>query len=324
MTATLRLLAAPEQRFEWIVALERERFIIDRFATPEALLQAPRPYDEYATLVRLDQEPQALSKLLKDIRTVTDSAVILIQSKGSPDLAFVARSCGASDYLREPIIAADLIASVETCLAEKRNANDQTRGTDAVFAGERMVGGSPAMNQLRQQILKVAATDCNVLVTGETGTGKELAAELIYLNSFRKERRFVCINCAAIPDALLESELFGYEQGAFTGAHTSRPGQLELADGGVLFLDEIGEMSLPAQAKILRAIDHKEVQRLGRRTGIKVDIRIICATNRDLEAEVKRGAFRADLFFRLNVAHLQLPPLRTRKEDLSDLANLYC
>ena len=133
----------------------------------------------------------------------------------------------------------------------------------------------------------------------------------------------MCINCAAIPDALLESELFGYEKGAFTGAQTAKPGQLELAHGGSLFLDEIGEMSLSSQAKILRVIEGKEVQRLGRRMGITVDVRILCATNRDLEAEVRRGTFRADLFFRLKVARLHLPPLRERKEDLTELAAYY-
>jgi transcriptional regulator with PAS, ATPase and Fis domain len=172
---------------------------------------------------------------------------------------------------------------------------------------------------VRTQIARIAATDCNVLITGETGTGKELAAELIHENSSRRHERFLCVNCAAIPEALFESELFGYERGAFTGAHSTRRGQLELADKGVLFLDEIGEMNLHAQAKILRAIEGKEVQRLGRQTGIKSDVRIVCATNRDLESEVEKGTFRADLFFRLNVAQLKLPPLRDRKEDLHEL-----
>ena len=184
-----------------------------------------------------------------------------------------------------------------------------------------MIGESRQMSMVRGHLARIAETDCNALVTGETGTGKELAAELIHLNSSRRSRQFVCVNCAAMPETLLESELFGYEKGAFTGANASRPGYLELADGGTLFLDEIGEMSLGAQAKILRAIDTKEVQRLGHRSGIRVNVRIVCATNRDLEAEVANGTFRADLFFRLNVARLRLPPLRERKSDIAGLVS---
>ena len=315
--ATLRLLKG-DQALEWVAALERKHFIIDRFGTIEELLAAPSPEANHPILVYLDRVPIRLEQL----KLLTELPVILIQSKESSDLAFTARACGVSDYLREPVSAGDVISSVEACLAEMHSRRPWDR-LPALLGGDRMVGSGRAMNELRQKIAQVAATDCNVLITGETGTGKELAAELIHHNSARKQHRLVCVNCAAIPEALLESELFGYEQGAFTGAHFSKPGQMETADGGVMFFDEIGEMSFGAQAKLLRAIEHKEVHRLGRRTGIKIDARIICATNRDLEAEVKKGAFRADLFFRLNVAHLRLPPLRERKEDLRELADLY-
>ncbi|HMD70416.1 MAG TPA: sigma-54 dependent transcriptional regulator [Bryobacteraceae bacterium] len=248
--------------------------------------------------------------------------MILIQSAESPDLAAVARAYGVSDYLREPISADDLVSSVRKCLGESRLPRPRiTRAT--LSGGERMVGNSPVMAELRRRIASIAAADCNVLITGETGTGKELAAELIHTNGRRSQGRFVCVNCAAIPEMLLESELFGYEKGAFTGAHSTRLGQVELADGGILFLDEIGELSLHAQAKILRVIEGKEVARLGRRMGVRVDVRMVCATNRDLEAEVRKGTFRADLFFRLNVARLELPPLRERKADLRDLATHY-
>jgi transcriptional regulator with PAS, ATPase and Fis domain len=207
---------------------------------------------------------------------------------------------------------------LKACLAEVRSLKASAL-SPGLQGGERLIGRSAAISEVRSQITRIAATDCNVLITGETGTGKELAAELIHGNSGRSQGRFVCVNCAAIPEALFESELFGYERGAFTGAHSMRPGQLEFADKGVLFLDEIGEMNLHAQAKILRAIEGKEIQRLGRQTGVKVNVRIICATNRDLESEVEKGTFRADLFFRLNVARLKLPPLRERKEDLHGL-----
>ena len=244
---------------------------------------------------------------------------ILVQSEDSPDMATAARAQGISDYLREPVSGEDLAAAILSAVREKSSRTNPA----ALAGGERLAGSSRAMSEVRGQILQLATSPCNVLITGETGTGKELAAELIHANSPRRSGRFVTVNCAAIPETLLESELFGYEKGAFTGAHSARSGQLELADGGVLFLDEVGEMSLHAQAKILRAIESKEVQRLGRRTGINVDVRIVCATNRDLQAAVVEGAFRADLFFRLNVARLQLPPLRERKEDIRQIAEHY-
>jgi DNA-binding NtrC family response regulator len=264
-------------------------------------------------LVWLDRI-ESLPELIENV----SAPLILIRPNLSSDLAAFARASGVSDYLREPVDPEELIHSIRACIADPR-ARRASRGLLA--GGERMVGHSRAIEELRHGLAGVAATDCTTLITGETGTGKELAAELIHLNSQRKARNFVCVNCAAIPENLLESELFGYEKGAFTGAHNARPGQWELAAGGTLFLDEIGEMNLGAQAKILRAIDRKEVQRLGRLKGIRADVRIVCATNRDLEAEVARGTFRADLFFRLNVTRLRLSPLRERKEDIPDLVS---
>ncbi|HEY6137043.1 MAG TPA: sigma-54 dependent transcriptional regulator [Thermoanaerobaculia bacterium] len=185
--------------------------------------------------------------------------------------------------------------------------------------GERLVGHSRAIEQLRQSIQRVAASDSNVLITGETGTGKELTAELIHCNSRRRERPFVSINCAAIPEGLLESELFGYERGAFTGAHAARPGKLQYAEGGTLFLDEVGDMTLYAQAKILRAIESRRVQRLGSNREVAVNIRIIAATNQNLEQLTSQQRFRQDLYFRLNVARLHVPPLRDHAEDIPEL-----
>jgi len=186
-----------------------------------------------------------------------------------------------------------------------------------------MIGTSPAMQEIKTYLGKVAAADCNTLITGETGTGKELAAAFIHQNSRRRQQPFVCINCAAIPDSLLESELFGYERGAFTGAHALKEGKLKLADGGTIFFDEIGDMSPYAQAKILRAIEGKAVDRLGGKKSIPLDIRVIAATNRNLEQLMAEEKFRSDLYFRLNVASVHLPPLRERKEDLLALCNFY-
>ena len=179
-----------------------------------------------------------------------------------------------------------------------------------------IIGGSMAMKEVKLYIMNVALMDCTVLITGETGTGKELAAQMIHRNSKRVEEPFICINCAAIPESLLESELFGYEKGAFTGAQSSYPGKLILAGKGTIFLDEIGDMSLNAQTKILRFIDTREIYPLGAKKSVSMNARIIAATNQNLEQLMADGLFREDLYFRLNVARIELPLLRNRKEDI--------
>ena len=214
------------------------------------------------------------------------------------------------------------MTSVDRCLADIlpwEPAATHDTAASSVMGVQQMLGKSLCMQALRGYIAKVASTDSNVLLTGETGTGKELAAELIHRSSRRRQSPFVCINCAAIPDTLLESELFGYERGAFTGAHAFKEGTLKLADGGSVFFDEIGDMSLYAQAKILRAIESKEVHRLGGKASIPLNVRLIAATNQDLERLVAEGKFRTDLYFRLNVARIHLPPLRDHKEDIPPL-----
>jgi transcriptional regulator with PAS, ATPase and Fis domain len=187
-----------------------------------------------------------------------------------------------------------------------------------------IIGLSPVMRELKQDMLQIAKSASTVLITGETGTGKELAAEFIHTNSSRRKQAFVCINCAAIPDSLLESELFGHVKGAFTGAEEYRDGLLGSANGGTIFLDEIGDMSQCAQAKILRVVEKKEVCRVGSNRGVPLDIRFVAATNHDLEAMANCGTFRKDLFFRLNVARIHLPPLRERTEDIPFLLRHYC
>ncbi len=187
-----------------------------------------------------------------------------------------------------------------------------------------MIGDSSIMRELKQDMLQIAKSQSTVLITGETGTGKELAAEFIHANSSRRKQAFVCINCAAIPDTLLESELFGHVKGAFTGADEYRDGLLVSANGGTILLDEIGDMSLCAQAKILRVVEKKEVCRVGSNRGVPLDIRFVAATNHDLEAMTNGGTFRKDLFYRLNVARIHLPPLRERAEDIPFLLRHYC
>ena len=197
-----------------------------------------------------------------------------------------------------------------------KNAEEATPVDNGLVDGHRLIGDSEIVREIKSSIQKVAATDSNVLITGETGTGKELIADLIQKNSRRCQRGYVCINCAAIPDSLLESELFGYERGAFTGAQGAGAGKLEGVKGGTVFFDEIGEMSLCAQAKILRLIETREIQRLGSRKPSRLDFRVIAATNLDVDAPASSDRFRRDLYFRLNVARIHMPALRERKSDI--------
>ncbi len=238
--------------------------------------------------------------------------VVVIAVDGSEDCAIAALRAGVNDYIRYPASREEL-AAILTRWAKQ----------PAVKAGPGVVGPSAQMREILNYIGKVASTDSNVLITGETGTGKELLAALIHQNSRRAPRSMVCVNCAAIPDALFESELFGFERGAFTGAQATTPGQLELANGGTVFLDEIGELSACAQAKLLRAIECKEIRRLGGRGAIRLDVRIIAATNRDVDTMALSDQFRKDLYFRLNVGRIHVPPLRERKDDIPALIHHY-
>ncbi len=250
-------------------------------------------------------------------RSDPDLPVLFVTARGSEEVAVAALRAGVSDYLRWPATPAELTASLVRCLAGRRPAAPTAAGAT------RMIGESRAIREVRVYLAQVAATDANVLITGETGTGKELAAELIHAGSRRAARPFVSIDCAALPEGLLESELFGYERGAFTGAYARREGKLELGDGGTVFFDEIGDMRPHAQAKILRAIESRAVHRLGGTGDTALDIRVIAATNRDLERAVTDGSFRQDLYFRLNVARVHLPPLRERPADLPALIRHY-
>jgi DNA-binding NtrC family response regulator len=237
-------------------------------------------------------------------------------------MAIAALKAGATDYVKYPFSPEDIRQSIAFCLPDARGSAVETADEDLAGA-EKMIGRSPAIRRIKEYIAKVAAADCTVLVTGETGTGKELVAEMVHRNSARRQRPLVCVNCAAIPEGLLESELFGYERGAFTGADSTWAGRLKSAEGGTVFFDEVGDLSPVAQAKILRAIEAREVQRLRGRDSIPIDIRVIAATNRDLDSLVQAGAFRSDLYFRLNVARVHLPPLRERKSDIPFLLDYY-
>ena len=243
--------------------------------------------------------------------------LILITRHSSEAWVIAALRAGVSDYFKIPFSHEDLVAIVNQTLSDYKTSPPEA------YLDTTMIGDSSPMREIKAYLLRVATTDCTVLITGNTGTGKELAAEMIHRNSPRQRRPFVCINCAALPESLLESELFGYERGAFTGAYSSYTGKLNLADRGTVFFDEIGDMAPSAQAKILRAIEGKEVYRLGGKKGICMDVRVIAATNQDPEQLVADGRFREDLYYRLNVARVHLPALRDRKEEIPPLLAYY-
>jgi DNA-binding NtrC family response regulator len=244
--------------------------------------------------------------------------IILITASNSEEIAFETRRMGVSYYLSLPVSPQDLVSSINCSLSYPRLISEveEAPTVTALGSGTQMVGRSPSIVGMTGYLRKVAETDCTVLITGETGTGKELVVNLIHEYSPRSQNPLVVINCAAIPDTLLESELFGHERGAFTGAHAKREGAMQAASLGTLFLDEIGDMSPFAQAKILRAIENKEVCPVGGKKSNQIDVRVVAATNKKLEEQVEAGEFRADLYYRLNLARISLPPLRERKEDI--------
>jgi len=262
--------------------------------------------------------------LLNEIRqNYPDTAVIVITAYASVESAVKAMQSGAADYLIKPInleqlsLAIEKIAKVQRLISENLYLR---RRLETIESLPDMLGRSEAFRKVMADIYLVAQSDSTVLIRGETGTGKELAARAIHAGSIRKDGPFLAVNCSALPETLLESELFGYEKGAFTGAIRRRIGRFELAAGGTLFLDEIGDLPMPIQVKLLRVLESKTFERLGGNESIRVDIRLIAATNRNLEERISTGMFREDLFYRLNVVPLFLPPLRQRKDDILLLA----
>ncbi len=269
-------------------------------------LMIPGELDGLATLARLRE-------------MVPEVPVIMMSGKAGLSDAVKATKLGAFNFLEKPLSPEGVLLALASAL-ELRRVRREARALreDLGLAGE-MIGASPAMERVREMIARVAPTDARVLVTGESGTGKELVASAIHFGSPRRERPFVRVNCAAIPRDLVESEMFGHEKGAFTGATDRRIGRFELAHTGTLFLDEVGDLGAEAQAKLLRAIEAREIERVGGGKPIRVDVRIVAATNRDLSRAVTEGTFRDDLLFRLNVIPIQIPPLRERPDDIPAL-----
>jgi DNA-binding NtrC family response regulator len=262
--------------------------------------------------------------MLREIRAVDSPPhVIVITAFGSIETAIKAVKLGAHDYITKPFEIDALVLAVGKALDERglrREVARLRREVERPYRFDNIIGRSPSMQSVFGLVRRVATSAANVLITGESGTGKELVARAIHYNSPRAGRPFVAVNCAAIPDALLESELFGYKRGAFTDARTDHPGMFVEAEGGTLFLDEVADLSPPLQAKLLRVLQEREIRPLGATRPEKVDVRVLSATNRDLEQRMRQGVFREDLFYRLNVIQIGLPPLRDRSEDMLLLA----
>ncbi|KXG73942.1 sigma-54-dependent transcriptional regulator [Thermotalea metallivorans] len=322
------LIADDEKNMRWILEkkLKEENF---------AVIEARDGYEAFEQF--LDKEPDMVildyrmpkmdgMEVLKKIRTLHEKVpIIMITAHGNTDAAVEAMKLGALDYIPKPFDIDELMVKVKKALNidELNKEIDYLRNKITETFDNRIIGKSRKMCEIFELVDKVADTNATILITGESGTGKELIASAIHSRSSRKNKPYIRVNCGAIPENLLESELFGYEKGAFTGAQSRKPGRFDRAQGGTLFLDEIGELSLPLQVKILRVLQEKEFERVGGTEVIKADVRIIAATNRNLEKMVEEGSFREDLLYRLKVIPIHVPPLRQRKEDIPLLVEFF-
>jgi DNA-binding NtrC family response regulator len=278
--------------------------------------------DHQPDLVISGATPKSIHQGLKAAKAIRlrnrDVPIIFITKYSSEARVIAALRAGVNDYFKLPFSDNELLTSIQWNLSKSLPpaVHNTDSGATCSYHGQPMIGTSPSMQEIKTYLHKVASTDSTVLITGETGTGKELAAEMIHQKSSRHTNPFICINCAALPENLVESELFGYDRGAFTGAVADKPGKFVLAGGGSVFLDEIGDMNPYAQAKILRSIESKEVFPLGAEGAIPIDVRVIAATNQDPDKLMEEGKFRQDLYYRLNVARVHMPPLRDKREDI--------
>ncbi|MEW6066715.1 MAG: sigma-54 dependent transcriptional regulator [Nitrospirota bacterium] len=263
-------------------------------------------------------------QVLKEVKDMKpDLPVVMISGHGNIELAVKATKMGAYDFLEKPLSLERVLLTVRRAFERKILEMENRALKHDLTKKWRFIGNSHKIKQLREQIEMAAQSSSRVLILGESGSGKELVARLLHDKSNRADKPFIEMNCAAIPQELIESELLGHEKGSFTGAFERKKGKFELADGGTLFLDEIGDMSLSTQSKVLRVLETQEFQRVGGSKNIKVDVRIISATNKDLKDEVKKGTFREDLLYRLNVIPIVIPPLRERKEDIPVLVEYF-
>ncbi|MCB1045137.1 MAG: sigma-54-dependent Fis family transcriptional regulator [Acidobacteria bacterium] len=317
----------PDQRRIVASILKHEGCTVSDVESAEEALELLR--DHVFDLVISDWKLPQMNgfELLKQVRQMDASvAFIMVTAYGSITHAVHAIRHGADDYLTKPFEREALLLAVDRAYAARSLVDENRRLTEALGERDRLVeliGSAPSMQRLFRTVEKVAGTDATVLITGESGTGKELTARALHALSRRKDSAFVAVNCAAIPEGLIESEFFGAERGAYTGSEKSRPGKFEAAHGGTLFLDEIGELPIAIQPKLLRVVQDGRLCRVGSNEERQVDVRLIAATNRDLKADVAAGRFREDLFYRLNVLSISLPPLRDRREDIPQLVHFF-
>jgi two-component system nitrogen regulation response regulator NtrX len=286
-----------------------------------ALLEREAP-----DLVLLDVKMPGMDGLevLERIKAVNETLpVVVVSGHGTISTAVDATKKGAFDFIEKPFASDRVLVSLRNALDQHRLSDENRSLKRAVEVRHQMVGDSPALKQVMAAVARAAPTNATVLISGESGVGKELVARAIHRNSLRSRERFVQVNCAAIPEELIESELFGHEKGSFTGATEKQTGKFEQADRGTIFLDEVGDMSAKTQAKVLRVLQEGEVERLGSARTIKVDVRVIAATNKNLEEEIEKGHFREDLYFRLAVIPIHVSPLRDRPEDIPLLVRHY-
>ncbi|HEY0077537.1 MAG TPA: sigma-54 dependent transcriptional regulator [Pyrinomonadaceae bacterium] len=321
-TSPLILIAEDEDLMRAIISrlLTGEGYRVAAVSSAESALEIFAAEDVAVTLTDIrmaGMEGLALLDRIKDIDA--EALVVVMTAYSSVDSAVAALRKGAYDYITKPFVNEDLLQSVKNALRQRelfRENRALRRELDRRYSFSEIIGTSEALQSVFRLVEKVATTNTNILIQGESGTGKELIARAIHHNSPRADRPFVAINCGALPETLLESELFGHTKGAFTGAVANKPGLLRAAEGGTVFLDEIGEITPAMQVRLLRAVQEHEVMPVGSTAPQRIDARIICATNRDLEREVAEGRFREDLFYRLNVIEVHLPPLRERREDI--------
>lgn len=307
-------------------ALKAAGYDVVSFETGAAGLEALRnaPCDVVVTDVRLPDMDGF--DIVREITRQGGSQVIVMTAFGTIKDAVEAMKLGALDYITKPFSLDEFLLLVERALELKRLKEDNIRlrkDLNRCYRAPNIVGESAAMKKVSSLVERISASDSTVLILGESGTGKELVATALHYQSHRKGKPLIKVNCAALPEGLIESELFGHEKGAFTGAVRRKPGRFELANGGTIFLDEIGDVPLSTQSKILRVIQERQFERIGGTATLTVDVRILAATNRSLEEEVRAGRFREDLYYRLNVIPLALPPLRERREDIPGLIEFF-
>ena len=307
--------------------LKRDGFAIQTAVDGKSALEVIRHQSVNLILADLRMPNMDGLQLLKAAKILSpEIEVILMTAYGEVDIAVEAMQAGAYHFIQKPLKRSEILLTIARALEKQKLAIEVRSLREQIGAEyylDNIIGKSPAMRQLITKVQQVASSTATILITGESGTGKEVFANAIHASSPRVNKPMIKVNCGAFPETLLESELFGYEKGAFTDAKASKPGRFELADGGTLFLDEIGEMPRPLQVKLLRILQDGKFERLGGTKSLNVDVRLIAATNKDLAMEVEAGNFRTDLFYRLNVITLELPPLRSRKEDIPLLVDYF-